>query len=160
MNDYFYRLFSFNNWANLIVGNYMLDLRIHDENCLKLMSHVLHAQFNWYGRIIKQQSDLPVWEPVELTALLSQLEENGTLWLEYIRTLDQNHFSKPVAYHNLAGQPFQSQIQDMLTHVVNHGTHHRGQVIRKIRELGHVPPNTDFIYYSRMFPLNSQDLRI
>lgn len=155
MNDYFNRLFNFNNWANQIVGNYLVDHQIYDDNCIKLISHLLRAQSNWYKRIISQQNDLPVWDSLELSAVLSQLEENGMLWLEYIRTLDQNHFNKLVAYNNLAGQPFQSPIQDIITHVVNHGTHHRGQIVRRIRELGHVPPNTDFINYARMFPLDN-----
>ena len=155
MNDYFYRLFSFNNWANQVVVNYLVDNQIQDGNCVKLMSHVFHAQSNWYKRIIKQQSDLPVWDSLELRSLLPQMEENGTLWLEYVSILDQQFFGEQVAYTNLAGQPFQSLIQDIITHVVNHGTHHRGQVIRRIRELGHVPPNTDFIHYTRIFQSGS-----
>ena len=154
MNDYFNRLFNFNNWANQIVCCYLSDHQIYDDDCIKLISHVLRAQANWYLRIISQQNDLPVWDSLHLSEVLSQLDENGSLWLEYIRTLDPNHLDKVVAYKNMGGKPFQGTVQDIITHVVNHGTHHRGQIIRRIRELGHVPPNTDFINYSRIFSVD------
>jgi uncharacterized damage-inducible protein DinB len=36
----------------------------------------------------------------------------------------------------------------LLTHVANHGTHTRAQVVAAIRRLGHAPPNIDFLNYS------------
>jgi uncharacterized damage-inducible protein DinB len=34
-------------------------------------------------------------------------------------------------------------LSDIVLHVVNHATHHRGQVSAFIRALGHRPPATD-----------------
>jgi uncharacterized damage-inducible protein DinB len=34
-------------------------------------------------------------------------------------------------------------------HVVNHGTHHRGQVAGFLRTMGHAPPALDLIAYYR-----------
>ncbi|MEO7368941.1 MAG: DinB family protein [Gemmatimonadaceae bacterium] len=38
------------------------------------------------------------------------------------------------------------ELQDFLTHVVNHGTYHRGQLSSMIRQLGVAPPLTDFVF--------------
>ena len=154
MNDYFVRLFQFNNWANKIVCNFLIQNQIDDSDCISLMSHLLLAQSNWYKRIIGEQNDQPVWNIIELPELLKQLEENGIVWLDYVRTLDPGHFGKSMDYHNMAGQPFRNSIQDTLVHVVNHATYHRGQIILRIRESGFVPPSTDYIQFARIFPDN------
>jgi uncharacterized damage-inducible protein DinB len=36
----------------------------------------------------------------------------------------------------------------LLTHLANHGTHTRAQIIAAIRRAGHEPPNIDFMNYS------------
>jgi len=35
----------------------------------------------------------------------------------------------------------------VLLHIVNHATLHRGQVMGMLRQLGHVPPGTDYLFY-------------
>ncbi|MBE9462657.1 DinB family protein [Dyadobacter subterraneus] len=152
MNDYFYRLFDFNNWANNFICNHLSENEIRDEDCIKLMSHLFLAQSNWYYRIINQQNDQPVWQILELAKLPELLNDNGTAWLDYIQGLDKQKFIEQIDYNNLAGQPFSNTIQDTLAHVVNHATYHRGQIVRRIRELGHIPPSTDYIQYARIFP--------
>jgi uncharacterized damage-inducible protein DinB len=37
----------------------------------------------------------------------------------------------------------------MILHVVNHGTHHRGQITTILRQLGATPRNLDLIAYYR-----------
>jgi len=155
MNDYFHRLFRFNNWANLIVGNFISDHQIEDHDCIKLMSHLLLAQSNWYTRITRQQNDQPVWQIIELPDIIAGLEENGDIWLEYIQSLHPDNFQEWITYNNMAGQPQESVVQDMLAHVVNHATYHRGQVIRRIRELGFPPPSTDYIQFARITPFDN-----
>ena len=125
---------------------------------MKLMSHLLLAQSNWYKRITGQQNDQPVWDIMALDKLLVELEENDILWLDYVRTLDPGYFGKSMNYHNMSGQPCRNSIQDTLTHVVNHATYHRGQIIRRVLELGHVPPSTDYIQYARIFPVENPEL--
>ena len=152
MNNYFARLFHFNDWANQSVGNSLSDQNIADDDCIKLISHLLNAQSNWYGRITGQQQDQPTWQVLELSQVISGLEENGTAWAKYLESLDQKHFTNWIAYNNMAGQPQKNTVQDILVHVVNHATYHRGQIVRRIRELGFTPPSTDYIQYSRLFP--------
>jgi uncharacterized damage-inducible protein DinB len=54
-----------------------------------------------------------------------------------------------VEYKNLAGQPFASPVWQMIFHVVNHGTYHRGQITTMIRQLGYTAKSTDLIQYYR-----------
>ena len=150
MNDYFHRLFRFNSWANSVVGSFLSDHQIGDHDCIKLMSHLLLAQSNWYKRITGPQEDQPVWQILELPQLIVDLDKNGELWMKYVLALPPNNFDDWIDYNNLAGQPQENTVQDLLAHVVNHATYHRGQIIRRIRELGFTPPSTDYVLFARM----------
>jgi uncharacterized damage-inducible protein DinB len=52
-------------------------------------------------------------------------------------------------YTNIKGEAFTSKLIDIVSHVSNHHTHHRGQIVRKIRESGLEPPQTDLILFRR-----------
>lgn len=52
-----------------------------------------------------------------------------------------------IAYVNLQGQPFAYPLADVLLHLANHGTYHRGQLAHMLRDLGRVPPMTDYLFY-------------
>ena len=42
-----------------------------------------------------------------------------------------------------------SPLWQMVLHIVNHGTHHRGQITHMLRQLGQKPVNLDLIGYYR-----------
>ncbi len=42
---------------------------------------------------------------------------------------------------------FSLRLGEMLQHVANHGTHHRGQIALLLRALGHAPGNVDMLFY-------------
>jgi uncharacterized damage-inducible protein DinB len=52
-------------------------------------------------------------------------------------------------YQDLKGKSWTQPIWQVVLHVVNHGTHHRGQVSGFLRILGHTPPRLDLIEYYR-----------
>jgi uncharacterized damage-inducible protein DinB len=55
-----------------------------------------------------------------------------------------------IHYKTLAGVESQSLLWQMLQHVVNHATYHRGQVTNFLRQLGCAPPKgTDLIAFYR-----------
>ena len=53
------------------------------------------------------------------------------------------------AYHNTKGEPFDSPVWQIVLHVVNHASYHRGQVTTMLRQLGRTPAGTDLIAYYR-----------
>lgn len=157
MNEYFERLFHFNNWANHTIAHCLVENNIDDPDCIKLLSHLLLAQSNWYKRIAGQQEDEPVWQILELPQLITGLESNGELWPKYVRDLSPGNFREWKNYNNLAGQPQENTVQDLLAHVVNHATYHRGQIARRIRELGFTPPTTDYVLFAKNFPTEKRE---
>jgi uncharacterized damage-inducible protein DinB len=56
-------------------------------------------------------------------------------------------------YRNLSGELFEIPVGQIIMHVVNHATYHRGQVSTMLRQLGRIPPSGDMIvYYRDRFP--------
>jgi uncharacterized damage-inducible protein DinB len=54
-----------------------------------------------------------------------------------------------VAYKDTQGNAFSRPLWQLILHVVNHGTHHRGQVSGFLRAMGQTPPSLDLTAYYR-----------
>ena len=70
-------------------------------------------------------------------------------WKEWAAGLTDEQVLAPLAYTDLSGRPWSQPIWQLVLHVVNHGTHHRGQVNGFLRAMGHKPPGIDLVYYYR-----------
>jgi uncharacterized damage-inducible protein DinB len=55
--------------------------------------------------------------------------------------------ARPVSYVNLRGETWTYPLWQMLLHLLNHQTFHRGQVTTLLRQLGALPPAIDFLVY-------------
>lgn len=67
--------------------------------------------------------------------------------LEFLRLKDD--WEELVVYYNTKGQCFRNSILEIIHHIVNHGTYHRGNISAMIRQLGYPGVSTDYIYYLR-----------
>ncbi|MCP3763590.1 DinB family protein [Domibacillus sp. A3M-37] len=57
--------------------------------------------------------------------------------------------NRMIHYENTEGASFQNTLSELVTHVVNHGTSHRGNVVVMLREAGYRSCPTDYIYFLR-----------
>ena len=55
--------------------------------------------------------------------------------------------SRVVHYRSTEGQTYTRSVWEVLVHLVNHGTHHRGEVAAAVTQLGHSPGDLDMIVY-------------
>lgn len=53
----------------------------------------------------------------------------------------------PFSYVNLRGTHYTYPKGDILLHIANHGTYHRGQLTHMLRQLDRTPPPTDYLVY-------------
>jgi uncharacterized damage-inducible protein DinB len=67
--------------------------------------------------------------------------------LEFLNLKDD--LEQTVIYTNTKGQRFRNSIREIIYHIVNHGTYHRGNISAMIRQLGYQGVSTDYIYYLR-----------
>ena len=75
-------------------------------------------------------------EEAKIRALLDRLGEDGV--------------GRPMEYRMFDGKPYVQPFWQMLLHLVNHGSYHRGQVTTMLRQLGVQPPKQmDFSAFCR-----------
>jgi uncharacterized damage-inducible protein DinB len=68
----------------------------------------------------------------------------------FLESLTDADVTRIVQYRAMNGSPGSSSIGEMVQHVVNHGSYHRGQLTTMFRQLGAAPAKSmDLIGYFR-----------
>jgi uncharacterized damage-inducible protein DinB len=67
----------------------------------------------------------------------------------FAEQLSEDGWVNEMSYKTLAGIPYETPVWQMVLHVVNHGSHHRGQITGMLRQLGVKPVTLDLIGYYR-----------
>ena len=147
MKNFYQDLFRYNYQVNRQLAN---RFKSHDyalgKDIARLANHMLNAQQIWIARIKGEETPCSPWEEYSLTSFE---ERNQILFDLSMEMLSVSELEEWVDYRNFAGQVFRNKISDILTHIVNHSTYHRGQIALKMREQGLEPIMSDFIYYKR-----------
>ena len=145
---YFKKLFDYDYWATHKLLSSLAAAPEPAEEALKKMGHVLSAKEVWMGRLFGILStDLNRSYSVAEGRKLN--EEQRDRMNSYFSRLDERQLSEKVTYKNLKGLPFETLLADILAHMVNHGSYHRGQVATMLRQLNAKPVGTDLITFYR-----------
>lgn len=118
---------------------------------VEIFAHVQAAKRIWLSRI-----DAAATPPEEvfpagwsLDRCAEEAEALDEEWSRLMAALPHSGFDTDIEYTSTEGKRYTSTLADILTHVVNHGSYHRGQIARLVAECGVEPPVTDFIVWSR-----------
>jgi uncharacterized damage-inducible protein DinB len=66
---------------------------------------------------------------------------------EFVESLTDAEADRVVHYKDTKGNPYQLPLGQLITHVVNHGTHHRAETGMLLERLGRSPGDMDYVYY-------------
>lgn len=135
------RRIAYNTWAN---ARMLADLAAIEApaDALRLAGHLVGAERLWLGRLVHAESDAPdVWPTLTVGQLDAQLRELHHAWRGYGQSLSAERLDDAVHFANPRGDELSASSADVLSHVLNHSTYHRGQVARILRQAGrHVTP--------------------
>jgi uncharacterized damage-inducible protein DinB len=117
------------------------------ERAMVLIPHNQLARFVWLARLEGRPYDnpkdwFPIWT-IEQTRLA--MEEQDREWAEYLDGLADCDLHLTIGYTSSEGEARVRLIDDVLTHIFNHSTYHRGQLARLVHECGGKRAVTDFI---------------
>ncbi|MBW4891857.1 DinB family protein [Mucilaginibacter sp. HMF5004] len=149
MKDYFINLFEYDKWAsNQLLEKFELQFPLNPR-IYQLLAHMLAAQRIWLDRTIGIPQTLHVWNELLPEEMREHVENNNTAWIGFLSQLEPANFEAKVHYTNSQGV-FDSRLIDIITQVINHNTHHRGNIITMMKEEGYVLPSLDFITFARL----------
>lgn len=123
------------------------DVGVSHKSIFKTLAHVYWADLAWHTRVVNPNEAMH--EPETLSELKLRWTQLQRAWEEWADELDDTSAQVNIAFKSSYGGEFENPVWELVYHVVNHGTLHRGQVMAMIRQLGIEPPHTDFIFYVR-----------
>jgi uncharacterized damage-inducible protein DinB len=105
------------------------------------VTHLYAAEWAWYSRWQGTSPDklLPADMFPDLAAVRLAWTDLEAKIRAYLDELGEANVTKVIEYTLLSGQPGASPLWQMLQHVVNHASYHRGQVTTMLRQLGAQP---------------------
>ncbi|WP_134090369.1 DinB family protein [Olivibacter sp. XZL3] len=149
MTKHFVGLLGYDKFSNLKLIELLKPEERFDES-IGLMSHLLVAQQIWLKRCKGEPTvGGSLWPRWRLPDLHNTVLMNYEAWMLFLSSVEESDFMKPVTYQNSKGLSFTNSLEDVLTHLINHGTHHRAQIGQQLKAIGLTLPNTDYIFYVR-----------
>jgi uncharacterized damage-inducible protein DinB len=126
------------------------DFATADRSVLGTLVHIFGADRVWLARM--QELPNPVYT-TERDHSLEVLETEWPVlhqqWRRWAASLTDDSVARELAYSDMKGRPWKQPLWQLLLHVVNHATHHRGQISGFLRAMGHTPPPLDMTAYYR-----------
>jgi uncharacterized damage-inducible protein DinB len=158
-------MWKYNIWANEIFikssesissDDFLKDLGDGCGSLKDKLAHIFAADEIWLQRI--ESTPNPSFTKPDQVLNLEDLKSR---WIpiqeKYISILhDPNtDYKKNINYKNFKGKEFETSLYEVLLHVANHATYHRGQAASLLRRLTGKPPITDLMEYFKILPNNS-----
>ena len=161
MKEILSRFAAYNLWANQKIMETILTLPEEKQktevpssfsNLYRTVLHMWDAETAWWQRMKLQERIIIPSENFigTMRDVVNGLNQQNQQWLDWVSNSTDNALDHVFQYQNSKKEQFKQPIYQMVLHVFNHGTYHRGQLINMLRQLGiEKVPQTDFIVWSR-----------
>ena len=122
------------------------DFQTADKSVLGTLAHIFAADRIWLSRVLAVPRATFI-DPEERDLALLQTEWPALLqrWSVWIHGLKDADVENTISFQDLRGRPQANEVWQIVLHVVNHATHHRGQVSGFLRAMVHKPPPLDLM---------------
>lgn len=122
---------------------------------LKTLNHILVGDTVWIGRLEATGSSIKSLDQIlhpefgALRAARAAMDERITAFVDGVAPA---RLEEDLVYRTVAGEAMTTQVAQVLVHVFNHQTHHRGQAHAMLSSTEVAPPSLDLILYLRDHP--------
>jgi uncharacterized damage-inducible protein DinB len=154
MKAHFVMMANYNEWANarlfrmaarLEAALYRKEVGAYFGSLHGTLNHLLVSDRIWMSRLMGTGS-----HPDKLNAILyedlaflraARIEEDRRI-VSFVQSLDEPAFGEVWDYRTLNGTPQRQRRREILAHLFNHQTHHRGQAHAILTLLGVTEPES------------------
>ena len=154
-------LFDYNYWANgrilqaaaqVAPADFVAPRSFSHGGLRGILVHALSAEWVWrtrfqekvYPATLLAETDFPAFADLQ-----ARWQQEERAMRDYVNGLTDEQINGSMFYRTLNGAPYEHPLWQLLLHVVNHGTQHRGEAAALLTELGHSPGDIDLIIYMR-----------
>jgi uncharacterized damage-inducible protein DinB len=158
INSYMHELVDYSYWANhryLAVAEGLTREQLRTKqghswgDVHSVLVHIMSSESRWLSR----------WQGVSLRSHLDPadyptLGDVRDAWHDiedqlraFLERQQESDLLKPIQYANFKGEEFRVPLWQMLMHVVNHGTHHRGELAAMFALMSVPHPEEEVIQY-------------
>lgn len=109
----------------------------------RTLHHLYEVDALWFSRLCQQET------PVEVDTFSSVSECHTYFQSLHKEMAAWKHKGHTIVYETSIGEACQNTTEEILYHIVNHGTYHRGNITAMLWQLGKKGVSTDYIYYLR-----------
>ena len=150
------RLIRYKQWCNSLLlehfSKYTADqlkssFQASFGSIIDTLHHTYLMDQVWKERIEGQETALKSRGPsedIEFKVLSEQQRAIDQWFLQFCENSSELDLRRVIEFTFIAGGPGKMSVQDILLHVVNHGTYHRGHVVAMANLVGDFPPSTDY----------------
>ena len=161
--DDIHKLYEYNYWAKerlcevvetLSQEQFIRDLRSSHGGIHGTLVHIMAAEEIWLKRWkgekvggLRKPEEFSTFETLNDHWEMVEIEMMGFC---HMLKADKD-VARIVTYQDLKGNSYSQPLYQLMQHLVNHSSYHRGQVVTMLRQLGIRPVGTDLIAFYREF---------
>jgi uncharacterized damage-inducible protein DinB len=137
----------YNIWANQLLFDTILQLPEEKQtqtvassfdSLQKTVLHMLDAESMWWQRM--KLSERVIRPSENFSGNFRDVSENllqqNRQWNEWVMNAQEHMLQHVFIYQNTKKEQFKQPVYQMLLHMFNHGSYHRGQLVTMLRQLG------------------------
>jgi uncharacterized damage-inducible protein DinB len=153
--DYLHTLMRYKAWANELVFDAAAKLpeaeltaprKIVFGNMLRTLNHVYAMEEVWRAHLEGRSHGYTTRNPDACPSLAELRQAQRAMdawWVDYAVSLPESKQEEVVSFRFIGGGPGAMARRDILLHVANHATYHRGNVASMMYQANTPPPTTD-----------------
>ena len=161
MKKVFVQYAAYNVWANQRIAECIIKLSDEQVNRVLVSSfksiyatilHLWDAEAIWWQRL-KMQEQLEIPGTVftgTAVELCNNLLKQSKQWKDWTDLATEAALEHEFIYRNTKKEQFKQPVHEIMMHLFNHQSYHRGQLVTMFRQVGFTEiPNLDYISFVR-----------
>jgi uncharacterized damage-inducible protein DinB len=156
--EYLQQLYDYNYWANhriLTAAQCLTEEQLHRQqghswgSVHAVLLHIMNAEWIWLQRWKGQsprasfsQADFPTLDSIQNNWSVLEIEMRA-----FVTAQTPQSLVRVVPYTSTRGESFRLVLWQMMAHVANHGTHHRGELAAMFAVMEAPHPEEEWSYY-------------
>ena len=153
LNSHFLMMARYNAWANARVyrmaghlsdEQYRRDVGAYFKSLHGTLNHLLVADRVWMKRLTGSGDHPARLDAImfdDFSSLTAARQEEDERIVNYIQGLSESWADEVLHFNTMNGIPQQQPLREILAHLFNHQTHHRGQAHTILTVLGIIEPD-------------------